>query len=770
MEKISLPVIGMNCASCASIIEKKIRKMEGIKSVSVNFGNEKANIEFNGNLDITKINKELKPLGYSLAGTHVMENGEVMEGDSHEFHTDHLEHLGIRQTKEEKLMQLQKLRSKIIFVMPLSIVIFLFMIWETASNSIQNFPKFLIPEDFYMPILFIISSIVMFWIGQPYLKGLITFIKTQSANMDTLVGLGTITAYLYSSIVLLFPKVIQTLNLSTNTYFDVTIIVIGFITYGKYLENRSKLKTGQSLEKLLDLQAKTAIVLKDDKEIEIPIKDVKLNDIIIVKPGQKIPVDGEIIDGSSSIDESMINGEPIPVDKNTGDFVVGSTINKQGSFKFVALKIGSDTMLANIIKMVEEAQGSKAPIQELADKISGVFVPVVLIISFLSLVLWIIVGGQSLGFSESLRLGIVCFVGVLVIACPCALGLATPTAIIVGVGKGAENGILIKNAESLEQLHKIDTLVLDKTGTITKGKPELTDIIPVNNLTEDKCLELLASLEKSSEHPIASAILELAKSKNINPVEVNEFEIIEGKGLKAKINGVEYFAGNVKLMIDRKIDFNLQILDKFTKQGKTPVLLADNDKLLAIFAISDRIKDTSKQALNELHRLGIKVIMLTGDDKNTAEYIAKLVGVDEVFAEILPQQKAEIVSGLQNEGRTVAMAGDGVNDAPALAESDIGIAMSTGTDVAIESADIIILNGDLLKIEKAIQLSKLTLKTIKQNLFWAFFYNIIGIPLAAGLFYPIWGIILNPAFAGLAMSLSSISVVSNSLRLKFKKL
>jgi Cu2+-exporting ATPase/Cu+-exporting ATPase len=770
MEKITIPIKGMHCASCALTIEKAISKVNGVDSIKVNYGTEKATIEFDKTAtSIDQMSERIKPFGYELQSEVAMpmSHGNMSANE-------HAEHLGLDKSKQEKLKELDDQKAKVEFVLPLAIMIFVLMMWEISAKSFPNVvPAFFLPMQLYSTIMMIISSVVLFWIGQPFLKGIVNFIQYKVANMDTLIGIGTLTAYLYSSFVVLFPNIAHSAGLPETNYFDVAIVVIGFIVFGKYLEARSKLKTGEAIEKLMNLQAKTALVERNGEEVEIAIEMVQLDDVVIVKPGGKIPVDGVIIEGKSSIDESMVTGEPIPVDKTIEDKVIGGTINKQGTFKFKATKVGSDTLLASIIKMVEEAQGSRAPIQKLADQISGVFVPVVLIISVLTLIVWLAVGSQFMPFNEALTYGLLCFVGILVIACPCALGLATPTAIIVGVGKGAQNGILIKNAESLEKLHKVNTIVVDKTGTITKGKPEVTDILPSyddESLDGVEILKLIASLEKNSEHPLAEAIKEKAKSMDIQLAKVEDFEIIEGKGLKGTIGGKMYYAGNLKLMDDLSLDYDKDLIDKLSKQGKTPVLFTDDKKVLATIAISDTIKESSADAVARLHKLGIKVVMLTGDNKNTAKYIADLVGIDKVFAEVLPSEKADKVRELQAEGLVVAMAGDGVNDAPALAQSDVGIAMGTGTDVAIESADITLLAGDISKIPQAIRLSKLTMRTIKQNLFWAFIYNVIGIPLAAGLLFPIWGILLNPVFAGLAMAFSSVSVVTNSLRLKFVKI
>jgi Cu+-exporting ATPase len=778
MEKITVPVKGMHCASCAMTIKKTVSKVNGVNSVDVNYATEKATIEYDKNLvSLDQVSDKIKPFGYELipnSNPQISNSTAMPASHGNMTASEHAEHLGLDQSKQEKLQELSVQKKKVLFVFPLAILIFVVMMWEIGSKSFPTMiPEFFIPMEIYSMILLILSSIVLFWIGQPFLKGIVSFIKFRVANMDTLIGIGTFTAYVYSAFIVLFPAVAQEIGLPETNYFDVSIVVIGFIIFGKYLEARSKLKTGEAIEKLINLQAKTALVERNGEEMEISIEQVQIGDIVIVKPGGKVPVDGVIIEGHSSIDESMFTGEPIPVDKSVNDKVSGGTINKQGMFKFEATKVGADTLLANIVKMVEEAQGSRAPIQKLADQISAVFVPIVLVIAVVTLLAWMIIGGTFMPFNIALSYGLLCFVGVLVIACPCALGLATPTAIIVGVGKGAQSGILIKNAESLEKLHKVNTIVVDKTGTITKGKPEVTDIIPTDSkdsIDISNLLRLLASLEKNSEHPLAMAIIEKAKSMNITLSKVNNFENIEGKGLRGEIDGKLYYAGNLKLMNDLGIKYDMSLIDSLSKQGKTPVLFADVNRVVATIAISDTIKESSADAVARLHKLGIKVVMLTGDNTNTAKYIADLVGIDKVFAEVLPAEKADKIKELQAEGLIVAMAGDGVNDAPALAQSDVGIAMGTGTDVAIESADITLLAGDISKIPQAITLSKATMRTIKENLFWAFIYNIIGIPLAAGLLFPVFGILLNPVFAGLAMALSSVSVVSNSLRLRLVKI
>ncbi len=763
-------VKGMHCASCSSVIEKTFKKVPGVNSAEVNYGTEKAKVSF----DPSKTNphdllESIEPLGYSL---EIPVTAEEMGMSADE----HAAHLGLNQSKKEKLAEVKDIRTKVISAIPIAIFAAFIMGWDIlAKYGIASEMSFALGE-FFHHLLPILATYILFVVGKPYLLGFYRFLRYGKANMDTLIGIGTIAAFLYSFAVTAFEDILRPFINVDYQYYDVTIVVITFITLGKYLEVRSKVRTGEAVEKLLNLQAKTALVIRDGKEIEISVMDVKHGDLIIVKPGAKIPVDGVITDGSSFIDESMVTGESMPAKKKTGDSVISGTINTSGSFTFKATKVGSETLLAQIIKMVEEAQGSKAPIQALADKISSIFVPIVLVIAFVTLGAWLIVGSQYLGFSQALSFGLVSFVGILVIACPCALGLATPTAIIVGVGKGAREGILIKDAATLEKLHKVNVVVVDKTGTITIGKPTLVDIQNLSGLKDEEFISILASLEKKSEHPIAHAIVNYAqdlldgRQGKIILQDVSNFESIQGKGLKGTIKGIEYFAGNAKLVSDLKISFDIAKLNEFTSQGKTPVIVTTKEKVIGFVMVADEVKQESKQAVADLHKLGIKVVMLTGDDEKTAKYIASLVGIDDVVAHVLPQDKLEKIKALQRAGGIVAMAGDGVNDAPALAQADVGVAMGTGTDVAIESAGITLLGGDISKLVKAIKLSKVTLRGIKQNLFWAFIYNILGIPLAAGAFYPLFGWLLNPIFAGFAMAMSSVSVVSNSLRIKTKKI
>jgi len=743
-------VKGMHCASCSSIIKRRISKLRGVEICEVNYATEKAQITYESDaVSLDKMNNEIKKLGYELVDSEA----QVM---------DHSTHTGLNQSKGDKLQELKKQKQHVLTMIPLMITSLVVMGWEIGAKPLElwlEMPKVIM--EFFHHLLPLMATYAMFVVGAPYLRGIWRFIKYRAANMDTLIGIGTLTAYLFSFIVTAFEEPLATLIDTNQVYYDVTIIVIGFITLGKYLEAGSKIKTGETIEKLLNLQAKTALILRDGAELEVALNEVIVGDIVIVKPGAKIPVDGVITEGTSSIDESMISGEAMPVDKKIGDIVIGSTINKQGYFQFRATKVGASTMLAQIVKMVEEAQGSKAPIQNLVDKISSVFVPAVLVVAVATLLVWITVGTFFLGFTTALSYGLICMVGVLVIACPCALGLATPTALIVGVGKGAEHGILIKNAESLEKLRDINTIVMDKTGTITNGKPKVTDVIVFNTKDNGKeLLQLAASIEVKSEHPLAQAIVNEGKKKGINFLTVDKFRATEGVGVVGVIGkkSVSVTKPDFKDVDKRVRDLQLD--------GKTVVTVSVDRKMLGAIAISDTVKDGAVNAVTSLHKFGIRVIMMTGDNKSAAEYIAKQVGVDSVIAGVMPQDKASKIKELQSSGTKVAMAGDGINDAPALTQADVGIAMANGADVAIESADVVLLHGDIQKIANTVKLSKATVRTIKQNLFWAFIYNVIGIPLAAGALYPFAGVLLSPVFAGFAMASSSVSVVFNSLRLR----
>ncbi len=758
-QSVTYKIKGMHCASCSAIIEKTFQKVLGVQSATANYGTESVKVSFDETQTTPEhLSQMIEPLGYSLVIP------ETVTADEHGVHTD------ANQSKKEKLVELSQMRLRVWSMIPLAIISIFVMGWEMLA-SFERAPEMtLLWREFFHHLSPVMATYALLVVGQPYLLGFYRFLRYGKANMDTLIGIGTVTAFLYSFILVAFEETLRPFMNVEHTYYDVTIVVIAFITLGKYLEARSKLKTGDAIEKLLSLQAKTALVVRAEKEMEIPVNEVVHGDIIVIKPGMKIPVDGVVIEGSSYVDESLVTGEPDPVKKTAEESVVSGTMNTTGSFTFRATKVGAETLLAQIVAMVAEAQGSKAPIQALADKISSIFVPTVLILAFVTLGTWLVIGTPILGFPQALSSGLVSFVGILVIACPCALGLATPIGIIIGVGKGAREGILIKDAESLQTLGMIDTLVLDKTGTITKGKPELTALHNHSAKSDGELLAILCALEKKSEHPIAHAILTAGRTRGVPEIPLEYFAALKGRGIQGVIAGKTYYAGNATLLSELNISFDASSIEAETVQGKTPVLLTDEHSVLAVVMIADAVKPEAKAAIARLQAFGIKTIMLSGDDRHTAQFIAAEVGIDQVVAEALPETKLNTIKELQGQGKIVAMAGDGVNDAPALAQANVGIAMATGTDVAIETAGITLLRGDISKIVKAIRLSRLTMRGIKQNLFWAFIYNIVGIPLAAGLFYPFFGWLLSPVFAGLAMAFSSVSVVSNSLRLKSKEL
>jgi Cu2+-exporting ATPase/Cu+-exporting ATPase len=754
----SYTVKGMHCASCAAIITKKLSAVDGIEKAEVNLATEKAKLEFKGeSLSDEKLNEVLGKYGYGLVAETAAAVGSAPAVDRKAV---------AENTKREKEAELLEQKAKVQFALPIAFMVFVLMMWDIAARSLPDVPNLPIPMDLFNIVSMALATYFVFRIGAPFLHGIVMFVQSGAASMDTLIGIGTLTAWLYSTVITLLPSVRELLRVPDYTYFDVTIVVIGFVLLGKYLEARSKMKTGEAIEKLIGLQAKSAIVRRGSMEIEVPLEQVRKGDMVVVKPGSKIPVDGTIAEGSSSIDESMVTGEPVPVDKKPGDPVIGGTINKQGAFTFTASRVGEETVLARIIAMVEEAQGSKAPIQNIADRISAVFVPTVLVLAALTFAVWLTVGSSFMDFSTALSFGIMGMVGILVIACPCALGLATPTAIIVGIGKGAEYGILIRNAQSLETLSTIDTVVFDKTGTVTAGTPSVTDIVPIDGKsTPERILQLAASVESHSEHPLAQAIVGAARNRELTLLDAAEFRALEGIGVNGMIDGRQ-----VRV---RKPDSNESAASQIAplqQQGKTVVMLEEDGSVTGLIALSDTIKEEAAEAVRALHDKGIKVIMLTGDNHLAANFMARQAGIDEVIAEVLPHEKADRIKELQQHGRKVAMAGDGINDAPALALADVGIAMATGTDIAIESAGVTILKGDIRKIAQSITLARATMRVIRQNLFWAFIYNIIGIPLAAGALYPFFGIFLNPVFSGVAMAGSSVSVVTNSLRLKTKRL
>lgn len=757
-------ITGMHCASCAFTIERALQKIVGVKKVEASFATEKVRIEMTEHIDEQQLSAALKPLGYTLSsvGTHmthntqstgVQEGQHQMQGGSPQDHMNHGPNA-------------DALKVQVWIAVPLVVFSALAMAWDILGGYGIVPAMNEVTREFMHHLMPILATVIFVVSGKPYVLGVWRFIRYRVANMDTLVGIGTMTAFLYSFVVSAFEETLEPyLNVEFN-YYDVTVVVIGLITLGKYLEANSKKRTGEAIQKLLSLQAKTALVVRDGVEVEIPIDQVVLGDIVIIKPGSKIPVDGVIVEGASHVDESMVTGEPMPEGKKVGDTLVGSTMNKEGILKMKATGVGSDTMLAHIVTMVEDAQGSRAPIQKLVDTISAKFVPVVLVIAFGSLAAFLIWGIPAYGVQSAVTLAVTSFVAVLVIACPCALGLATPTAIIVGVGNGALRGILIKNAEALETLHKVTALVIDKTGTITEGKPTVRAFKNFSDQNDTDVLSILYSLEKNSEHPLAQAVVAYTTEQKAIAQAVVDFRIVEGQGIVGQLNGQSYFIGSEVYMRELGVTLDTSVVDEMSKQGYTLVFLAKEKTLIALVGVGDAIKQGAKEAVVALRSMGVRVIMATGDRLDAAKNIAAQVGIEEVFSQVMPQDKQKKVAELQAQGLVVAMAGDGINDAPALAQADVGIAMATGTDVAIASSDITLLHGDITKIAEAIQLSKHTIRTIKQNLFWAFAYNVVGIPIAAGALYPFFGITLSPIFAGAAMALSSVSVVGNSLRLR----
>ena len=728
--KKTIPVLQMTCASCAISAESIVKFLPGIVSSQVNYATASLTVEYIPSLvTVNQMRQAVQSIGYDLFIEEGTENSETLE----EIHQ-----------KKYNLLK-RKTIGAIILALPLVVIAMFFMNIPYANY-----------------IMWVLSTPVILGFGKDFFVNAWKQTKHNSANMDTLVALSTGVAYIFSVFNTLFPEYWHTKGLHAHVYFEAAAVVIAFILLGKLLEENAKGITSSAIKKLMGLQPKTVtIVNSDGSNSELPIEQVMVGTIIFVKPGEKIAVDGILIQGSSFVDESMLSGEPLAVKKETNDKVFSGTINQRGSFQFKAEKIGSDTMLAQIIKMVQEAQGSKAPVQKLVDKIAGIFVPIVIGIAILSLITWVILGGEN-GFTQ----GILALVTVLVIACPCALGLATPTAIMVGVGKGAEQGILIKDAESLELAKKVDTIILDKTGTITNGKPAVTNSKWLNE--NDTLKQILLSIEKQSEHPLAEAVVYYLKE--INTVHIHHIESITGKGVKANYKEINYLVGNRKLLVENQIQVDNSLEEQakqWLNEAKTVIWFADDKKALSVLAIADEIKETSIEAIKELQKMGIEVHMLTGDNYNTAKAIAEKTGISNFKGEVLPKDKADFVKELQAQGKIVAMVGDGINDSTALAQANVSIAMGKGSDIAIDVAKMTIISSDLMKIPTAIKLSKKTVNTIKQNLFWAFIYNVVGIPIAAGILYPINGFLLNPMIAGGAMALSSVSVVGNSLRLKY---
>lgn len=755
MSNLKVGVKGMHCASCAKIIEKELLRDKNVISVSINPVSEEAEINSQELFDHQSANKRLNKIGYEL----------IISPDKKS--TNNLTD-GLAKRKIEKQAELKSRKDKLRIALPLMAAILTAVFWEMAAGYFNFYPTKLIPSEILMPIIFISATLIIFWMGRDFLVAVGRFFSTGKANMDTLIGLGTGTAYFYSAIIYLFPFFKEALSLPSAYFFDVTVVVITLVYLGKYLESKAKMSTNETLEKLLSLQTKTAIVERSGQEKEIPLDELQVGDIAIVKPGMKIPADGEVVDGWSAVNEALISGESLPVDKQKGDLVIGTTINKQGVLKVRIDKVGADTVLAAIVRSVEKAQNSKAPIQKLADQVSGVFVPIVLLIGLTTLLTWLTIGSRYLGWTEAVSLGITCFVSVLAIACPCALGLATPTGIMVGLGLASKNGLLIKNAASLEKFGQTKIIAFDKTGTITAGEPVVTDIIPLVRKRLE-IISLAASLEKSSEHPLALAIIGLASKENINITPVINFSSLPGQGVQGEINKRLYWLGNIGLAKNKEADLPEKDIATLEKQGKTIMVLGCESETIGVIAVADQIKPSAQEAIAKLKELGIKTVMITGDRQNTAEYIASQAGIETVWAEVSPDEKAARINTLKSEG-TTAMLGDGINDAVALTSADIGIAMSNGSDVAIESADITILNGDLSKVATALRISRLTMRKIKQNLFWAFFYNIVALPIAAGLLYPFNGWLLSPIIAAGAMSLSSLSIIFNTLLMRRVKI
>ncbi|HII71390.1 TPA: heavy metal translocating P-type ATPase [Candidatus Woesearchaeota archaeon] len=730
MKKTTLYITGMHCASCAAVLNKAFSKVDGVSEANVNFSTAKADVVFDDkSVSENDFIELVKKKGFSAS----------VAGGKGDFN---------RQASQQR-KEIQGIKTKfflsLVFAIPAFIIRMVFM-WLGIMMPYQEY------------ILWILATPVQFFVGWQFYKGAWNALKNKSANMDTLIAVGTSAAYFYSVYVVLF-------NPELGQYFETSAILITLVVLGKYLEAVAKGKTSEAIKKLMGLSPKIATVVREGKEMQIAVDQVVEGDIIVVKPGEKIPVDGVVVGGASSVDESMITGESIPVEKKTGDNVVGATINKHGSLKFKATKVGENTTLSQIIRLIEDAQGKKAPIQRFADAVSAYFVPAVILIALVTFSTWYFALGEAVSFA------IITSVAVLVIACPCSLGLATPTAIMVGTGKGAKKGILIKGGDALETAHKLKYVVFDKTGTITKGMPEVTDVVSVNPTTADRMLGIAASIEKSSEHPLAEAIVKGAEEKGIAMTAATDFKAIPGHGVSAKVAGKRHFLGNMKFMQKQGIpsEHIAGQMNALEEQGKTVMILADDKSVKGIIAVADTIKDTSREAVRRLQKMKVFVYMITGDNERTAKAIAKQAGINHVFAEVLPEDKAKYVKMLQKKGK-VAMVGDGINDSPALAQADIGIAMGSGTDVAMETGNVVLMRNDLLDVPRSIKLSRMTMSKIRQNMFWALFYNVLGIPIAAGVLYPFTGWLLSPILAGGAMAMSSVSVVSNSLLLRYKRL
>jgi Cu+-exporting ATPase len=741
VERITVPIRGMSCASCVEKVQTALRNVPGVVKADVNFATEKATVEYiPRQATISDFAKAVHDAGYELLET--TEGIDVVEQE--------------RQARETELRRLrQKFIAGLILVVPIFLLGNLHMLGLAHLLALSSQTNFIIQ--------LILQTPVQFWVGWQFYRGAWAAARHKTTDMNTLIAVGTSAAYLYSVAATFFPQLFAAKGLAAGVYFDTAGAIIVLILLGRLLEARARGQTSEAIKKLIGLQPKTAIVVRDGQETTIPVEKVQTGDLIMVRPGERIPVDGVVLEGYSAVDESMVTGESIPVEKQAGAEVIGATINKTGSFKFRATKVGKETMLAQIIRMVEEAQGSKPPIARMADIIASYFVPAVIGAAVLTFIVWYFFGPEP-----ALTYAVLNFVAVMIIACPCAMGLATPTSIMVGTGKGAEHGVLIRGGEALETAHKLDAIVLDKTGTITKGEPSITDIVETDGYKAAEILQLAASAERGSEHPLGEAIVQRAREQGLKLEDPTDFKAIPGQGIEATIGGQRVLLGNMKLMKEKGVRIN-KIKGKdtaFSQKGKTPMFMAVNGRPVGIIAVADTLKQDSAAAIDALHRLGLEVIMVTGDNQRTADAIAREIGIDRVLAEVLPEAKASEVNKLQAEGKQVGMVGDGINDAPALAQADVGIAIGTGTDIAMESADITLISGDLRGVVTAIALSKATIRNIKQNLFWAFAYNTVLIPVAAGVLFPFFGILLNPIFAAGAMGLSSVTVVSNALRLR----
>jgi P-type Cu+ transporter len=744
MENTTLKLRGMSCASCAGNIEEAIRSVPGVEPCNVNFGAEQASVTYNPRqTDVAAIQEAVDAAGYSALP---MQDDVLAPEDDAE--------------RQARQAENRDLTHKVWVSGIISAIIVIGSLPMMTGLPIPFIPMWL--HDPWLQL--VLTAPVLFWAGSGFYINAWKALKRHTATMDTLVAIGTGAAYLYSLFPTFLPQWFIRQGLKPDVYFEAASVIIALLLLGRLLENRAKGQTSEAIRKLMGLQAKTARVIRNGREVDIPIAEVILGDVILVRPGEKIPVDGEIVEGSSTIDEAMVTGESVAVKKQPGDEVIGATINKTGSFKFRATRVGKDTFLAQIVKLVQQAQGSKAPIQRLADRVTGWFVPVVIAIAIATFIIWYNIMGN-------VTMALITTVGVLIIACPCALGLATPTSIMVGTGKGAENGILIKGADSLELAHKLQTIVLDKTGTITQGKPTVTDFVTVKgtaNGNELKLLRFAASVERNSEHPLAEAVVQYAQSQGVELTDSREFEAIAGSGVQGYVSNQWVQIGTHRWMNELEIDTSSlqQQWDRLEYLGKTVIWIAVNGKVEGIMGIADAVKPSSLVAIRALQKMGLSVVMLTGDNRRTAEVIAREVGIKRVFAEVRPDRKAATVETLQSEGKIVAMVGDGINDAPALAQADVGMAIGTGTDVAIAASDVTLISGDLQGIVTAIQLSRATIRNIKQNLFFAFIYNVAGIPIAAGILFPFFGWLLSPIIAGAAMAFSSVSVVTNALRLR----